>query len=280
MCIICVCPAGVPLPDKATRKRMWDKNRDGAGYMTIKNGSLEVRKGFMAFESFEEFVENLDPSQPRVLHYRIGTNGANTPENTHPWKVTDDEAICHNGIISWLADDKNVSDSKRLADMIGSTQGRPCSDTMRMDDPIFRGAIERAIGSYNKVVYLNGYGDLRFLNESSGIWDNGVWYSNHGYKEYTAPSVCDPRTATWPKIEYDLSAINLLEPIMRTAKYVPHYDTVMLTDTDGTLYDMDLQEFIANKDDFNYTPSLAKKIDKLVDDWHKIAKRHKDKLTF
>ena len=273
MCIIAAVPAGVPLPDKATRKRMWDKNRDGAGYMTIKNGSLEVRKGFMTFESFEEFVENLDPSQPRVLHHRIGTNGANTPENTHPWVIQHEvSAICHNGIIGWLANDRTVSDSKKLSDlMVGYAMG----------SPEHRMILKHAIGAGNKVVYMNNKASVYIINEEAGVWDNGVWYSNHGYKEYTAPSVCDPRQQTiWPAIEYDTIPTDSVDPIMRIAKYVPHYDTVMLTDTDGFLYDLSLQEFIANKDDFKYTSSLAKKIDSLVEDWHKSAKKHNGTLTF
>jgi glutamine amidotransferase len=286
MCIIAAVPAGVPLPDKATRKRMWDKNRDGAGYMTIKSGRLEVRKGFMTFESFEEFVENLDQSQPRVLHYRIGTNGANTPENTHPWNIDANAALVHNGIIGWLSGDKNVSDSKKLSEYMVNYQWH---------DSRWRKILEHAIG-HNKVVILdaisppidlvpsldsNDDNRMVILNESLGVWDNGIWYSNYGYKEYTAPSVCDPRTVTWPTIEFDRSPVlDASDPIMRTAKYVPHYDTVMLTDTDGFLYDMELQEFIANKDDFKYTPALAKKIDSLVADWHKTAKRREDKLTF
>lgn len=31
---------------------------------------------------------------------------------------------------------------------------------------------------------MSGNGNIKIFNESKGYWDNGIWYSNGGYKQY------------------------------------------------------------------------------------------------
>lgn len=172
MCVIIYKPAGVELPSDDILDACWAKNPDGGGMMFAKNGGIVVLKGYMNRDIFKTAIHNAyRQNTAMVIHFRIGTNGANNAHNTHPWVVSKHHAICHNGIISWLAGDKNVSDSKLFADVMSAIQPE------RMYDDLVLKMLDQSIG-YNKVVIMDSKGDVRILNEKSGSWIDGCWYSN------------------------------------------------------------------------------------------------------
>ena len=63
-------------------------------------------------------------------------------------------------------------------------------------DPVIE-LIENRIG-YSKLVFLDRHGNHKIMNESKGVWDDGVWYSNTSYKPYIAPV-----TPSYSKSTYD-----------------------------------------------------------------------------
>lgn len=184
MCIIVHKPGGLVLPDIATIKRCWDANPQGAGFMYIKKplfgpDKLIVEKGFMSWESFRKrIVKFKNYKEEMCLHFRLASHGSISEENCHPWQIDDDRALVHNGIIRWLGDDHATSDSKRFADIL-KTFDLQNEDHVRV--------LEEAIGSYNKVVIMDPYYGTVFLNRNSGVEDNGIWYSNSGYKQTIYP---------------------------------------------------------------------------------------------
>ena len=56
MCIIAASPAGAPQPTMDTLRRMFINNPHGAGYMTARNGRVEISKGFMTWADFSRAV--------------------------------------------------------------------------------------------------------------------------------------------------------------------------------------------------------------------------------
>jgi hypothetical protein len=42
--------------------------------------------------------------------------------------------------------------------------------------------IKEYIGNGSKLAFLNTKHEITIINESAGVWDDGVWYSNSGYK--------------------------------------------------------------------------------------------------
>jgi hypothetical protein len=62
-------------------------------------------------------------------------------------------------------------------------------------DPIIE-LVEGRIG-YSKLVFLDRHGNHKIMNESKGIWDDGVWYSNDSYQPYVAPVV-----TAWKDTDY------------------------------------------------------------------------------
>ena len=65
-------------------------------------------------------------------------------------------------------------------------------------DPV-KDLIESRIG-YSKLIFLDRHGNHNILNESKGVWDDGVWYSNTSYKPYVAP------VTTWKDTDYSYGA--------------------------------------------------------------------------
>lgn len=127
MCIIAVSPAGVPQPDIATLRRMFTINPHGAGYMTARNGRVEISKGYMTWSDFSRAVtrEAFTAADSVVYHFRIATQAGVNPEMTHPFPLTKDITqtklwdcscpigVAHNGVIQLTTDrtDTEYSDT-------------------------------------------------------------------------------------------------------------------------------------------------------------------------
>ena len=119
MCMIIYKPSNASRPLKRKFKECFKSNSDGAGFMyreTI-HDLIKIKKGYMNFRSlwkdWQKFVEN---DFEAVVHFRFGTSGEITPENCHPFPITDNEfditildlftdfAMAHNGIITGFID--------------------------------------------------------------------------------------------------------------------------------------------------------------------------------
>lgn len=230
-------PTHTPLPDIPTLQRCWTRNPHGAGFMFPAAGELIVRKGFMTFDHFLIGLQQLGfvPGQaqpfPLTMHFRIGTKGANSAENTHPWTVIDKRvALTHNGIISGLnphklkrhGADPNLSDSQHFASLIRplvssalskTNPGASLLNNLHADPPqpptltkwalsfkeIAEAFISPPDGYPNKVILMDGAGGTLILNEHKGIVDGGIWWSNDGFVEpkmtfsQSFIDACDPR---------------------------------------------------------------------------------------
>lgn len=114
MCIAIVKPKGVKCPTKATLKRCFDANSDGAGLAIAREGETILYKGLMDFEEFwQAYREVVKKELAALLHFRIATHGARDATATHPFPLSPDEdklkAKCfksrlpvaiHNGVLS------------------------------------------------------------------------------------------------------------------------------------------------------------------------------------
>lgn len=124
----------------------WANNEDGAGFMWVSDGMVNIVKGLMGFDDFKQAVveHGRDMGGLTVFHFRTATHGTVCPENTHPFPLSKQDAqlsaltiqtncgIVHNGILpiaaknehsdtflfvrDWLAPFKQVD--KKLANMM------------------------------------------------------------------------------------------------------------------------------------------------------------------
>lgn len=200
MCIICIKPVGAEMPQESTIKRMFWTNDDGCGYMYPDNGSVKIRKGFMTVTAFTDSITALEHKLkedgksiidiPLIMHFRIGTAGGNTPENTHPFPLTNNISIMqkkrlscsvgivHNGIIPITPHRNDISDTMEyIASMV-----YPMEKLSRgfYKNPIGKKMIDNFTGS--KLAFMDSDGNISMIGKF--IEDCGLFYSNTTYKGY------------------------------------------------------------------------------------------------
>lgn len=206
MCIIVAKDKKSKLPSMDTLETCFNHNSDGAGIMYVDKGQVVIDKGFMTFKELKKRLEVLYKkfdnfkNKALVMHFRIGTSGTNTRENTHPYCISDnykelhktkvlcDLGVVHNGIINQYTPIKNKHNTNDTQEFI-----------MKYLTPIY---------NHYKTFYKNKYilegleditnSRLVFLDTNENLYyvgdfveENGVKYSNTSYKPYTFLSTKD-----------------------------------------------------------------------------------------
>lgn len=159
---------------------------DGAGFAYVKNGKVEVVKGLMDFDSFyTKYTKTLKrfPNSVYLIHFRTGTGGTITPENTHPFYIPKG-ALIHNGVMFTPDDKTGRSDTAILSETIGAKLKTPA------DWAINRFKFGDYVGRHNKFCILFDDGKFLIVNEIAGNWEDNVWYSNtYGWRGNTVNRV-------------------------------------------------------------------------------------------
>lgn len=182
MCLAIFKPAKVILPESSIREG-WVHNPDGGGYAFLNSkGKIIKRKGITTLKEFGEAYAK-DSKQykksPFIVHFRIRSAGAKSPDNTHPFDIADG-ALIHNGTISGTgATYTGDSDTKKFCDEFGD---KLTSEWVKEN----KASLEDALTGGNKLVMLYQNGQHFIINEKQGVWADDVWYSNHSYKAYSS----------------------------------------------------------------------------------------------
>ena len=103
MCVIIAKSSSAQHPTTEVIDACWARNPDGAGFAYANvEGGVSIIKGLMTLDALKAALAPLlaIPTSFYVLHFRIGTHGGNTAENTHPFWTTENEvALVHNGVL-------------------------------------------------------------------------------------------------------------------------------------------------------------------------------------
>ena len=174
MCIAILKPENETI-DKTRLENSFANNDDGAGYMFAKDGVLNLFKGFFRFEDFwnsykRNVIENGNPIS--AIHFRITTHGKTDKNNCHPFKVNKKLGFIHNGVINMVKTDTEKSDTAMFNEIILKHLPKGFIRNQAITN-----LIEESIGN-SKLVFLDNKEKYLISNESSGSWDNNVWYSN------------------------------------------------------------------------------------------------------
>lgn len=180
MCLAIVLPAGKSIPDNHLIEG-WRRNPDGAGFAYVHKGKVVVKKGFMKQQDFmDAFLKERKkhPNKNFLIHFRIRSQGDRLAANTHPYEYQHG-AMIHNGTISGTGAiyGKGKSDTELFLDKYGEQLS---FDTVQEKKVQLGTALD-----YNKLAFLFRGGSFLIVNEEKGVWEDGVWYSNAGYKGYT-----------------------------------------------------------------------------------------------
>jgi hypothetical protein len=207
MCLLTFFPAGV-MPYMTALLNGAYLNDDGHGFAIVAGDQLIVQRGMDAESIIEAFdaARHQHPNGPALFHSRFSTHGQTGLDNCHPFPVGGDArtVLAHNGVLPRTV--QPARRDPRSDTRIAAEDYLPAIGSLRMRRTRMR--VERWMTPHNKMVILTV--DRRFkerayiLNETSGTWDGGIWYSNDGYLAPTAGTRsrwdADP-TWDWPPSE-------------------------------------------------------------------------------
>lgn len=193
MCIALALKPGAK-PTKAILKECFLNNPDGVGFSysdPIAN-KVEIFKGYMTFRHFYKDWQAIDHNTSRVIHFRVATSGGVTQEGCHPFRISNQLCLIHNGILtSRLTDDhrKLLNDYQKKSELSDTALFvRDLIQPLLSENPellftdSFSWMLQEAIGSFNKLIFLNSEGDFKIINEHKGEWVDDIWYSNDSWK--------------------------------------------------------------------------------------------------
>jgi len=201
MCIIAAIPQGQQI-SKSILKRCWENNPHGGGFMYSDGNKVIIEKEMQSFKRYwKKFHEAKQHYQSSsfICHFRISTHGKINEVNCHPFHVNKGLGFCHNGIIYNAPKSDNFSDTYMFNEAIL----KQLPNTFLKNDAQVK-LIEQYIGNGSKLAFLNSKSEITIINENAGVWDDGVWYSNTGYKatkyfDYGGTKVGSIQPTTWGK---------------------------------------------------------------------------------
>lgn len=187
MCMLTYLPAGIK-PTRAHLDRGAEINNDGHGFAVVTDDyRLHIRHSMDAGELLDEFewVREHNLNGPALFHSRYATGGNVDTSNCHPFYVGRDPltVMAHNGVMP--ADGQPAKNDWR-SDTRYTAEELLADDPFNINSRAGRKRMGKWIGAYNKFVFLtvnpeyrrNGY----IINQASGQWCDGTWYSNGDYK--------------------------------------------------------------------------------------------------
>ena len=163
-------------------------NPHGFGYAVITPNGIVTGRGMSAKKIIKEFlsVRKEFPASYAMFHARFATHGVKNEENCHPFKVSEQTYLAHNGILDVeIHTTDRRSDTRVFAEDVLPAMG----GVSALDDANVWKILSRwSVGSKIVIFTLDPKAkDVCYiLNEESGHWDNeGIWWSNTTYREST-----------------------------------------------------------------------------------------------
>lgn len=186
MCLIIYKPAGTEIPN-ALIERAEKNNNDGWGLMWTVDGRMETTKGFGIKGILEAIEDETFKANNGFVHFRLGTSGAKDLENCHPFRVTDDIYMMHNGIFRI---ENNLDATKSDTWHFVEKYLRPLlkEDPTAFLDKDWLSDLAWFVGT-NKIAILNAAGESGIVN--AGQWSKykGLLLSNlNSCNTYSSPS--------------------------------------------------------------------------------------------
>lgn len=182
MCLAIYCPAGKTVSTDHLLEA-YRNNPHGAGFSFFdQKGKVQTRR-FMKFDEFLDSYENAKEKygdkSPFSIHFRYATHGKTDVNNVHPFMYGGNTSVIHNGILPAIIDDPDMSDTASFVENYLAALPREWYD----NEYLFQMVEEYCAGSKLVILTANPRAEYcaYIVNEGSGHWAEGVWYSNSSY---------------------------------------------------------------------------------------------------
>ena len=182
MCLAIYKPAETR-PDWIAYANGYRSNPHSWGFAAVHDGHLVVMHGLGSFDEFRLAFEPYADCQA-IIHYRWATHGKTDLDNCHPFMVSGNLAMIHNGIVSIERNVNNDrSDTWHFNELVLKPMHARDPDFFLRGDMIYTQEMAHA-GS--KFVFLRADGDHAIWNKDEGeVESDGHWYSNNTYESYS-----------------------------------------------------------------------------------------------
>lgn len=185
MCLIIANPKCKPVPVEHI-ENAFSTNSHGFGMMWHNPvRGLRIQRGMFNLAHIKNMFATLESMNvPYVAHFRFATHGTRNTDNCHPFVVGDylgGVGMVHNGTLTgseWR--DSQRSDTALLVEKIKGHIAEGEFGPKALFDKQAPQIVDRygkSIGS-DKLVFMNGLGDINIVNEGNGTWLDDRWYSN------------------------------------------------------------------------------------------------------
>lgn len=183
MCIIICIPKNNLITNETLKKQFdncFDSNKDGFGFSFSTGSQVEILKTLSYNDfliDFFKYYEKFKTISNFAIHFRFSTHGLKDLTNCHPFRTLDNNVFMHNGILSKYGNNQ-FSDTYEFNEMLKKLPSG------LLNNVNFLELLNKMASSENsKFVFMNRKGKISICNKSAGIIENGIWYSNNGYKE-------------------------------------------------------------------------------------------------
>jgi len=182
MCLIIHKPANAKF-DTELLEIAQENNPNGVGFMfATSQKTVFAVKGLWTKERVKEFWTKYQHKE-LVVHFRLATKGRKDQENCHPFQVLNyaehgrDLWMVHNGTFKNYPDkERNKSDTYNFVHY--ALKPYLVDRPYLIDSEEFQDFLQEKIGSWNKLVFMDGKGKVIIINENAGHYMDNCWLSN------------------------------------------------------------------------------------------------------
>lgn len=155
----------------------FSKNSDGFGALVKQPDGVKVIKTVGNLDEIHELYNNEVKGHEAVIHFRMKTHGDIDLFNCHPYQVTENLWMAHNGILSTgnTADPSKSDTWHYIENYLKPLLAR---DPQLIHEPAFQKLIESHIGYSNKFGFMDGDGKVVIINRQAGVTHLKAWLSN------------------------------------------------------------------------------------------------------
>lgn len=177
MCILIHHTPETVFTDEVLRD-FYDSNSDGFGACWGDGEKVHVLKHVGSVEDIITLYNDHVRGKECIIHFRMKTHGDIDYENCHPYHITDNLWLAHNGVLST----GNVADTTK-SDTWHYIRNylRPMVEKYGEDalfDPQIQAFLGSHIGTGNKFGIVHSDGRIAVINRSQGVNHFGAWLSN------------------------------------------------------------------------------------------------------